>query len=138
MLYLLKNTSNIVPLTLLEATTISVPRYLVGFRNKETNVSSYCLLGTDSSFDIQRANRFTIVDKPTPNFLNAEVNLPYGDYYYTAYQLSVAQASGLGLPINPDLYPIVEGPCMCRVKEVESDFNTYYSGASTINTVYEG
>jgi hypothetical protein len=133
---LYKSTANEVVVTLSEFTTIDDPGYLFEFKNKETNVKEYCLVGAELSNNIARYNKFIITDSATPDLLNSEVNLSPGDYIYTVYQLSEEQVENLPT-INVDSYTIVEGPTHARVRLTSSTPNTFYNEAPLTNTVYE-
>lgn len=138
MITLFKNTANTIFVTLSEKTTISDPNYLFEFKSKQTNVSAFCLVGTDLTASLERGNKFVITEKTSPAPEDSEVELLVGQYIYTAYQLSDAQVSALNFSsIDTTLYGIVEGPCQMRVKEITTP-NTFYTSAPLTNTVYEG
>jgi len=132
-----KNTVNTVIVTLTENVTISNPNFIFEFRNKETELYSYCLVGADTLTSSTR-NGFEIEDKTSPNPLLSQVNLSVGDYVYKVYELSSSQVSALNFnSIDTSSYNSVEGPGRAMVYD-EQTVNTFYSGASVSNMVYEG
>jgi len=136
MLYIQKLTANTIRPTFTELTTVSPLTYVIAFINDETNESSYCQLGTNTSLYTSRYDKFVITDKVNPNGFNSEVNLTLGDYEYIAYQTSEDTSAWVDLTNILNVGTIVEQG-KARVFTTETT-NTIYSGATSTNTVYEG
>lgn len=91
-----KTNDNII-LTLTEKCTLTSPHFLFELKNDETDAFFY-FIAADTSVFPERYNKFSIIEKSSPNPLNGEVELRYdGFYHYTVYE----QASATNLdPAN--------------------------------------
>lgn len=137
MVTIIKDLDNYVPVTVTELTTLSPVNYLMEFKNKETKVSDYCLLGTNLSDHTDRYDEFLVHETVSPNPLLSEVDLVKGQYIYNIYELTNDQVSALDFNnIDTSIYTVVEGNGEARVKG-NPLVNTFYS-PSTTNTTYEG
>jgi hypothetical protein len=130
-------TANTIYPTLLEKTTISNPRYLFAFMNKETMEFKYCLV-TEIGTHLERNNEFVVTLNSNPTPTSGQVNLVEGDYIYTAYELTSVQAAALNFnSIDTSSYTAVES-MKVRVVNASNNANTSYTEATRTNTVYEG
>ena len=136
MIHITKNTANTVTLTLTEKTTVSPVSYVIEFKNDETNVKSYVLLGSNLSTQTQRYDKFTITETTTPNDLDAEIELTRGDYEYQVYETDAdVSAWAAASDVTSDGTVIEIGKARCHDTEAT---NTTYTGATSTNVVYEG
>lgn len=95
MLIVLKDTANMLVLTLRENSTQANPIYLFEFVNQVTH-KSYYFIASDTSVQKQRYNQFVLTEKNNANTLNGEVLLEDLGYYdYTVYETDLNSLSGL-------------------------------------------
>jgi len=131
-----KNSANYITVTVTEYTTIVDARYLFEAKNKESKVYNYCLLGSDLS-NHDHFNEFIVTEKALPSQSASQIELSVGQYIYTIYELTAAQASALNFnSIDTTIYTVVEGPCQARcIGDVTT--NEIYQKTVT-NDIYEG
>lgn len=90
MIYLKKNTSNDVVLTLNENRTITGDTfYTFLFTNDQTNVSKI-FTATNLSSNVNRYDQFTIIESLTEDLTGGTVNLDNGTYRYSIYEASAS------------------------------------------------
>lgn len=95
MLRIIKDTTNTLTLTLTENSTVSNPFYLFEFQN-QTSLVKYYFISTDTSQFKQRYNRFSLVERDSPNTLQGQVSLDNEGFYdYKVYQTNLTTLSGL-------------------------------------------
>lgn len=95
MLRVIKDSVNILTVTVTEKATVSNPIYLFKFVNQTSNVS-YWFISSDTSNFKQRYNKFLLTEKTNANTLNGEVTLGLQGFYdYEIYQTNLANTSGL-------------------------------------------
>ena len=90
MIILNPNTTNVVVLSLRELTSINNPYYLFRFVSKQSEKEYTCICMAGDLYSFDRYSYNVVCTSGTPNPLNGELNLVYGDEYnYFIY----AQAS---------------------------------------------
>ena len=100
MLRVIKDSVNILTVTVTEKATVSNPIYLFKFVNQTSNVS-YWFISSDTSNFKQRYNKFLLTEKTNANTLNGEVTLGLQGFYdYEIYQTNLANTSGLSSAVD--------------------------------------
>jgi hypothetical protein len=96
----IKDSENILTVTVTEKATVSNPIYLFKFVNQTSNVSYYFISSDTSQFK-QRYNKFLLTEKSNANTLNGEVTLGLQGFYdYEIYQTNLANTSGLSSAVD--------------------------------------
>jgi hypothetical protein len=99
-LRVIKDSLNILTVTVTEKSTVSNPIYLFKFVNQTSNVSYYFISSDTSQFK-QRYNKFLLTEKTNANTLNGEVTLGLQGFYdYEIYQTNLANTSGLSSAVD--------------------------------------
>ena len=126
MLYFLQGTSNKISVTLTENVTIANPYFLLELICDQTNLSYFCLLGTNISNDLGRYDAFLVTETSTPDNLDAEITLVQkGFYHYNIYQLSSAS-------LTPSNVILERGKAIVKYS---TPTDTYYNGKTTFNNI---
>jgi len=88
MIYIYKNNTNECAFTLMEKTTLLNANYILEFYSKANNDSKLLWLNTsaDTSNNTARYNLFDIVEAPTDNVNNLQINLGESEYIYRVYE----------------------------------------------------
>lgn len=137
MIRIIKDSENIIVVTLYENSTVSNPIYLFELVNQQSNVKFY-FISTDTSTNITRYNRFELIETTDPDTLNGEVELDGEGYYnYTVYQTDLLNLDGLteASEAVPNIVKTVEvGLCFVEFNPVS---NITYSPDSNTNIVYQ-
>jgi len=112
-MYIIKNQSNVVPLTLNEKATQTLHDWLFEFTNQTTGEVKYCN-AVDISIWPSRSNEFIIIDNPTEDFSNATIDFkPTGSWKYRVYEMPVASPPSL---VPTGYYAIAEeGDCLVEL-----------------------
>jgi hypothetical protein len=132
---LIKGQANTVVVTLTENTTLNPVRYLLQLKNKNKLTLHYCLV-TEISINLDRNNEFVVSETDTPTPANGQISLSAGDYIYTFYQMTPAQAAAINFnAIDTSIYTAVE-TMNCKVYKQPAVINTSYEHTE-INTTYE-
>lgn len=94
-MYLLKNTTNEVVLTLTEKATQTTHDWLFEFKNETTGVIKYCS-AVDISLYPARYNEFVIIDSSTEDPSNGTLDFSLtGTWSYKVYEMPVASPPSL-------------------------------------------
>lgn len=137
MIRLIKDSENIIVVTLYENSTVTNPIYLFELVNQQSNRKFY-FISTDTSTNVTRYNRFKLIEKPEPDTLNGELDLEAAGYYnYTVYQTDLLNLDGLteASEAVPNIVKTVEvGLCFVEFNPIA---NITYSPASNTNIVYQ-
>ncbi len=137
MIRIVKDSENIIVVTLYENSTVSNPIYLFELVNQQSNVKFY-FISTDTSTNITRYNRFELIEKENADTLNGEVELDGEGYYnYTVYQTDLHNLDGLteASEAVPNIVKTVEvGLCFVEFNPIA---NITYSPESNTNIVYQ-
>lgn len=129
MIKIVKDSSNVVALTLTEKrTSTSETTYLLKLTERDTSTSSYCIC-TDSSSYTERYNKLTIVETSSPTPEDGEVELNSGFYDYTVYD-NVNSATNL----DPTGLLEVENGILKAIGT--AIVTTTYSGGNSTYVVY--
>jgi len=92
-MFLYKNQTNTVALTLDEKATTTTYDVLFKFVN-ETSKETIYFTATDESL-VSRYNKFTIIETASQNVYQGRVQLEEGQYRYTVYEMPVASPKSL-------------------------------------------
>jgi hypothetical protein len=137
MIRIVKDSENIIVVTLYENSTVSNPIYLFELVNQQSNVKFY-FISTDTSTNITRYNRFELIETENADTLNGEVELGGEGYYnYTVYQTDLLTLDGLteASEAVPNIVKTVEvGLCFVEFNPIA---NITYSPESNTNIVYQ-
>ena len=137
MIRIVKDSENIIVVTLYENSTVSNPIYLFELVNQQSNVKFY-FISTDTSTNITRYNRFELIETNNADTLNGEVELGGEGYYnYTVYQTDLLTLDGLteASEAVPNIVKTVEvGLCFVEFNPI---VNITYSPESNTNIVYQ-
>jgi hypothetical protein len=137
MIRIVKDSENIIVVTLYENSTVTNPIYLFELVNQQSNIKYY-FISTDTSTNVTRYNRFKLIEKPEPDTLNGELDLEAAGYYnYTVYQTELLNLDGLteASEAVPNIVKTVEvGLCFVEFNPVS---NITYSPESNTNIVYQ-
>mgnify|MGYP006921298838 CR=1 FL=1 len=137
MIRIVKDSENIIVVTLYENSTVSNPIYLFELVNQQSNVKFY-FISTDTSTNITRYNRFELIETENADTLNGEVELGGEGYYnYTVYQTDLLTLDGLteASEAVPNIVKTVEvGLCFVEFNPI---VNITYSPESNTNIVYQ-
>lgn len=137
MIRIVKDSENIIVVTLYENSTVSNPIYLFELVNQQSNVKFY-FISTDTSTNITRYNRFELIETENADTLNGEVELGAEGYYnYTVYQTDLLTLDGLteASEAVPNIVKTVEvGLCFVEFNPIA---NITYSPESNTNIVYQ-
>lgn len=90
MIHIQKNQANTVILTLKEKATISNPTYVLQFLSDETKVMVGCVL-SELSVYTDRYNKFTVIEKASPNIQAGEIELNEGLYIYVVREVELGE-----------------------------------------------
>lgn len=85
MIYINKNTTTRITLTLNEKRTLVDPYYIFVFYNVQTKVETVFYM-VNTSVNKDRYDLFSLVDTTSEDLLNGIVNLDKGEYTYTVYE----------------------------------------------------
>jgi hypothetical protein len=137
MIRIVKDSENIIVVTLYENSTVSNPIYLFELVNQQSNIKYY-FISTDTSTNITRYNRFELIETNNADTLNGEVELGGEGYYnYTVYQTDLLTLDGLteASEAVPNIVKTVEvGLCFVEFNPIA---NITYSPESNTNIVYQ-
>lgn len=137
MIRIVKDSENIIVVTLYENSTVSNPIYLFELVNQQSNIKYY-FISTDTSTNITRYNRFELIETENADTLNGEVELGGEGYYnYTVYQTDLLTLDGLteASEAVPNIVKTVEvGLCFVEFNPI---VNITYSPESNTNIVYQ-
>lgn len=137
MIRIVKDSENMIVVTLYENSTVTNPIYLFELVNQQSNIKYY-FISTDTSTNVTRYNRFKLIEKPEPDTLNGELDLEAAGYYnYTVYQTDLLNLDGLteASEAVPNIVKTVEvGLCFVEFNPIA---NITYSPASNTNIVYQ-
>jgi hypothetical protein len=137
MIRIVKDSENIIVVTLYENSTVSNSIYLFELVNQQSNVKFY-FISTDTSTNITRYNRFELIETENADTLNGEVELGGEGYYnYTVYQTDLLTLDGLteASEAVPNIVKTVEvGLCFVEFNPIA---NITYSPESNTNIVYQ-
>jgi hypothetical protein len=137
MIRLIKDSENIIVVTLYENSTVPNPIYLFELVNQQSNIKYY-FISTDTSTNVTRYNRFELIEKPEPDTLNGELELDAAGYYnYTVYQTNLLNLNAITKASEavPNIVKKVEvGLCFVEFNPVS---NITYSPESNTNIVYQ-
>lgn len=137
MIRVIKDSLNILTVTLTEKATVSNPIYLFKFVNQTSNVA-YWFISSDTSNFKQRYNKFLLTEKTSANTLNGEVALGLQGFYdYEIYQTNLATTSGL--TSAEDAIPFIDKTVEVGIVEVLFDAEEYakYEVEYDSNIVYQ-
>jgi hypothetical protein len=94
-MYIIKNQSNTITESLLEAATASLHDWLFEFKNEMTGEIKYCSQ-SDTSLFPSRYSEFSITDSTTENAYNGTLNFtPTGSWSFKIYEMPVASPPSL-------------------------------------------
>lgn len=132
MIILNPNTTNVIVLSLLEKTTINTPTYLFRFVSKQSKNEYICLGIEGDTFSHFRKSYSITTTSGTPNPLNGEIKLVYGDEYdYYIY----AQSSSTNVDYTESDELVQEGIMKYNKPITE---RTIYERGNTTRKVYNG
>ena len=135
--YIIKASSTVVCPTLVEKSILPAASrlYIWVITNDATQVKYY-VTATEESTELQRYNKFTLIETANPDPLNGEIELPTGGYKYEIYEKSNQVMLGDLSLINYTILTLVEqGILKCNDTAVE---NTEFADAPLTNTEYVG
>lgn len=90
MLTIVKSATNELICTLTEMQTLTNPYWLLVFTHK-MNKKQYSCIGTDVSAFKERYNKFNIIEQPSPDRLNNQIEFDdTGEYLYAIYEQTSA------------------------------------------------
>jgi hypothetical protein len=139
-LRVLKNSENILTVTLTEKSTLPNPIYLFKFINQTSNVA-YWFISFDTSQFKQRYNQFLMIeqaDAMPPQTLDGIIELGLeGRYDYEIYQTTLTDTATLTRAI--DAIPFIDKTVEVGLVDVvfESEILTEYEVESETNIVYQ-
>jgi hypothetical protein len=129
MIYITKNITNDLFVTLTEKVTYNNPYFLLELVNNDNLQSKVIRLAADDSTNPLRYNSFFLIEAPTDDLENAQVNLGEGmTYDYTFYETQSTSGTTIGSGEN-----IVETGIL-KVKSTSSPINSTYTNQNTIIT----
>lgn len=132
MIILNPNTTNVLVLSLLEKTTINSPYYLFRFVSKQSKNEYVCLSASVDTYSHFRQSFNIVTTTGTPNPLNGEIKLVYGDEYdYYIY----AQSSSTNVDYTESDELVQEGIMKYNKPITE---RTIYERGNTTRKVYNG
>lgn len=140
MLRVLKNSENILTVTLTEKSTLPNPIYLFKFTNQTSNVS-YWFISEDTSQYKERYNQFLLIEQggTTPqDSLNGIVELGLeGRYDYEVYQTTLTRT--VALTTATDAIPYIDKTVEVGIVDVvfATEILTEYEVESETNIVYQ-
>lgn len=94
MIYIAKNTSNTVVLTLNEKQTLTNPDFLFEFVHDDTGEQKLFTTNDLSSYT-DRFNKFTITDNTTEDEYNGTMDFQKGFHHYTIYEMTQGSPNDL-------------------------------------------
>lgn len=132
MIILQPNSTNVIVLSLLEKTTINNPVYLFRFVSKQSKNEYVCISHSIDTYSFSRKSYEIITISGTPNPLNGEIKLVYGDEYnYYIY----AQSSSTNIDYTESDELVQEG--IMKYNKPITERTTYERG-NTTRKVYNG
>jgi len=139
-LRVLKNSENILTVTLTEKSTLPNPIYLFKFTNQTSNVS-YWFISVDTSQFKQRYNQFLLIeqaDAMPPQSLDGIIELGLeGRYDYEVYQTTLTSTITLNNAI--EAIPFIDKTVEVGIVDVvfATEILTEYEVESETNIVYQ-
>ncbi len=140
MLRVLKNSENILTVTLTEKSTLPNPIYLFKFTNQTSNVA-YWFISEDTSQFKQRYNQFLLIEQADAipqDSLNGVIELGLeGRYDYEVYQTTLTTTVNLGYA--KDAIPFIDKTVEVGIVDVvfAAEILTEYEVESETNIVYQ-
>ena len=140
MLRVLKNSENILTVTLTEKSTLPNPIYLFKFTNQTSNVA-YWFISEDTSQFKQRYNKFIVIE--LENVAPSETLIGYielgleGRYDYQIYQTTLTNLDGLDSAV--DAIPFIDKTVEVGLVDVvfAAENITKYQVETETNIVYQ-
>lgn len=134
-MYIKKNQSNDVILTLNEKAVSNTHDWLFEFKNQTTGEIKYCS-AVDISIYPDRYNEFNIIDNPTEDASNGTLNFtPTGSWTYKVYEMPVASPPSL----TPGGYLAIAEEEECDVYDPNETTNiTFDADEEKDNAVFNG
>ena len=133
-MYIVKNTSNTVVVTLDEKAVSTTHDWLFEFKNEQTGGIKYCS-ADDISLYPERYNEFVIVDAPVEIPLNGTLNFNSGSWSYKVYEMPVASPPSL----TPAGYLAICETGSLKVFDTTEDVNISFNGDNEkYNAVFKG
>ena len=140
MLRVLKNSENILTVTLTEKSTLPNPIYLFKFTNQTSNVA-YWFISEDTSQFKERYNKFLLIEQADAipqDSLNGVIELGLqGRYDYEIYQTTLTDTATLTRAI--DAIPFIDKTVEIGLVDVvfATEILTEYEVESKTNIVYQ-
>lgn len=133
-MYIVKNTSNKIVLTLSENQTTTSHDWLFEFTSLVTGEVKYCH-AVDISAYTDRYNEFSIIDNATENAINGTLDFsPTGSWTYRVYEMTVASPPSL----TPSGYlAIVEEGSLKVYSSTETTISTFDDDEDKDNAVFD-
>lgn len=133
-MYIQKNISNTVVLTLSEKQTSTIHDWLFEFTNDSTGEVKYCA-ALDSSAYVSRYNEFTITDSTTEDPYNGTLNFsPTGQWSYRVYEMPDSSPPAL---TTTGYLAICEEGMLIVYDSTENARTSYDEDENKSNAVYE-